>query len=205
VPAPVGLVALATPIVALIFEHGRFTPADTAATAAALACYAPGLIGYSAVKIAVPSFYAMHDSRTPVVLSAATVAVNVILNITLVRVLGFKGLALGTAASAIFNATMLLWVLRGRLGGIDGRRVAVSLAKIGAASIAMGLAAWATDAAIAAWLPSHATAVFALRVVSSITVGLVVLDVMARALHTEEFIEARAMVLGRLFRRTSGA
>ena len=70
VPATIGLMVLATPIVALIFEHGAFTPAHTAATAAALAFYAPGLVGYSAVKIAVPSFYALRDSRTPAIVSA---------------------------------------------------------------------------------------------------------------------------------------
>ena len=59
VPATVGLVVLAHPIVSLLLERGRFGPDDTAATAAALICYAPGLIGYSAVKIASPSFYAL--------------------------------------------------------------------------------------------------------------------------------------------------
>ena len=65
IPATVGLVVLATPIVALIFERGRFTPSDTAATAAALACYAPGLVGYSVVKLASPAFYALGNSRDP--------------------------------------------------------------------------------------------------------------------------------------------
>jgi len=198
VPATVGLVVLATPIVALIFEHGAFTPAHTAATAAALAFYAPGLVGYSAVKIAVPSFYSLRDSRTPVLVSAATVLLNVVLNLTLVRVMGFTGLALGTAVSAIFNATVLLWLLRSRLGGIDERRVAASFTRIGAASLVMGLAAWATDAAIAAWLPSRSITVMASRVAFSIAIALVVLDGAARLLRAQEFNEARAMVLARV-------
>ena len=66
--------------------------------------YAPGLIGYSAVKIASPTFYSLRDSRTPVIVSVLTVAINLVLNITLVRVLGYRGLALGTALAAIFNA-----------------------------------------------------------------------------------------------------
>jgi len=200
VPATVGLAVLATPIVALVFEHGRFTSDATAATAAALACYAPGLLGYSAVKIAVPSFYALHDSRTPVIVSVTTVIVNVVLNLALVRVMSFQGLALGTAISAMFNATLLLWVLRRRLGGLDGRRVASSLARITMASIIMGLAAWGTDHAIAAWLPSHTIPVLLLRVGAAIGVALGVLDVAARALGVQEFIEARAMVLTRLAR-----
>lgn len=198
VPATVGLIVLGRPIVALIFEHGRFSTADTAATAAALAFYAPGLIGYSAVKIAVPSFYSIHDSRTPVMVSAATVALNVVLNVMLVRTMGFTGLALGTAVSAIFNATVLLWVLRSRLGGLDGRRIAVSFAKIAAASLVMGLAAWATDLALAAWMPSRSVAVFALRVGAAIGVALVVLDLAAQALRATEFIEARTLLLSRL-------
>jgi putative peptidoglycan lipid II flippase len=200
VPATVGLVVLATPIVALIFEHGRFTPANTAATAAALAFYAPGLLGYSAVKIAVPSFYALHDSRTPVMVSVTTVIVNVALNLALVRVMSFQGLALGTALSAVFNATLLLWVLRRRLGGLDGRRIASSLTRISLASLAMGLVAWGTDHAIAAWMPAHSVPVLLLRVGASIGVALAVLDVAARAMGVQEFIEARAMVLNRLAR-----
>jgi len=198
VPATIGLVVLATPIVALIFEHGAFTPSHTAATAAALAFYAPGLVGYSAVKIAVPSFYSLRDSRTPVLVSAATVLLNVVLNLTLVRVMGFTGLALGTAASSVFNASVLLWLLRFRLGGIDERRVAASFARIGAASLVMGLAASATAAAIAAWLPSRGIQVMAFRVASSIAVALVVLDGAARLLHAQEFNEARAMLVSRL-------
>ncbi|MCX6550911.1 MAG: murein biosynthesis integral membrane protein MurJ [Acidobacteria bacterium] len=200
VPATVGLISLATPIVALIFEHGKFSPSATAATASALICYAPGLIGYSVVKIAVPSFYAIHDSRTPVIVSAAAVVVNVILNLTLVRVMGFQGLALGTALSAIFNAAVLLWMLRARLGGLDGHRVASSLGRIAGASIVMGAAAWSVDLAIASVWPSHAVPVLLFRVAAAIGAGLAVFDVAARALHVEEFIEARALVLGRLMR-----
>ena len=198
VPATVGLVVLATPIVALIFEHGAFTRAHTAATAAALAFYSPGLVGYSAVKIAVPSFYSLRDSRTPVLVSGVTVLMNVVLNISLVRVMGFTGLALGTAASAIFNAAALLWLLRSRLGGLDERRIAASFVRICAASAFMGLAAWGTDAALAAWLPSRSVPVMALRVGSSIAAGLLVLDVAARLVRAQEFNEARALVLARL-------
>ena len=175
---------------------------DTAATAAALAFYAPGLVGYSAVKIAVPSFYALRDSRTPVIVSAATVLLNVVLNLTLVRVMGFTGLALGTAVSAIFNAAVLLWLLRSRLDGIDARRVAGRSPGSRPRRLVMGLAAWAADAAIAAWMPSRSIPVMALRVAAGIAVALVVLDRAARLLHAQEFNEARSMVLARLRPRT---
>jgi putative peptidoglycan lipid II flippase len=101
---PVGPIALAIIVTTLI---PQFTPADTVATSAALACFAPGLIGYSAVKLMSPAFYAMGDSRVPVIASAASVVFNVALNLMLVRSLGHRGLALGTAAAALLNAGIL--------------------------------------------------------------------------------------------------
>ena len=205
VPATVGLVVLAAPIVALIFEHGHFSAADTAATAGALAFYAPGLIGYSAVKIAVPSFYALRDSRTPVMVSIATVLLNVVLNVTLASVMGFRGLALGTAIAAMFNATTLLAILRGRLGGLEGRALATSAGKILVASAVMAAAAWGADWALARALPDRTVPAFALRVAGAITLALVVLDRAAIALRIDEFLDARQALVDRLSRvRTRG-
>src|ERR1019366_2725495 len=88
IPATFGLLALATPIVRLLFERGHFLPSDTMQTAAALRFYALGLVGYSTVRIASPTFYALRRSRVPVVVSVCTIAVNVILSVALVRVMG---------------------------------------------------------------------------------------------------------------------
>jgi putative peptidoglycan lipid II flippase len=202
VPATVGLIVLREPIVSLLFERGSFTPGDTAATATALMFYAPGLVGYSAVKIAVPSFYAIGDSRTPVLVSALTVALNVAVNLTMVRVLGYRGLALGTAVSAIFNAAVLLWLLRRRLGGLDGGRVAVTAVKSLLASLVMGAAAWATDAWLVSVLPGGATPHRLVRVCVSIGAALVVLAASTRALRLAEFDQARRLIAARL---TGGA
>jgi putative peptidoglycan lipid II flippase len=198
IPATVGLVLLAHPIVSMLLERGRFGPADTAATAAAVMCYAPGLIGYSAVKIASPSFYSLGDSRTPVIASAIAVATNLALNLTLVRVLGFRGLALGTAIAAMVNATILLAWLRRRLGGLDGRRNARALAAILVASIIMGVAVWFTQQTLESAITGHGTLVRALRVLTSIVAGMIVLTGVARLLRIEEFNEALDRVVSRL-------
>ena len=198
VPATIGLVALATPIVALIFERGSFTAADTAATAAALACYAPGLLGYSAVKIVVPSFYALGDSRTPALISVGSVALNVALNLLLVRFLGYRGLALGTAIAAVVNAVALLHVLRRRLGGLEDRRLVTALAKITVAAACMGLAAAAAERWLASVWPTPEVLGQTIRLGSAIAVGLVVLAGTARVLRIEEFDEARRRILARL-------
>src|SRR5580765_6918269 len=103
IPATFGLVVLAEPIVRLLFERGRFLASDTTATAAALRFYAVGLVGYATARIASPVFYALRRSRVPVMVSVATIAVNVAGNIALVRVLGFRGLALGTSIAMLAN------------------------------------------------------------------------------------------------------
>jgi len=201
VPAMVGLMVLAEPIVAMIYERGEFSAIDTMNTASALMFYAPGLIGYSAVKIASPTFYSLRDSRTPVIVSVLSVGVNLALNLALVRVLGFRGLALGTGIAAIFNSVVLLWLLRRRLAGLDGRRVFVSLAKIAVASAAMGVAAQVTDAWLTALTPAGGELAKMLRVAGSIAVALLVLAASARLLRIQEFNEATSRVLARLGRR----
>jgi peptidoglycan biosynthesis protein MviN/MurJ (putative lipid II flippase) len=137
VPATLGLVVLAEPIVRVIFEHGSFTPADTDATASALRFYALGLLGYSVVRIVSPVFYALGRSRIPVMVSASSVVFNVALSLALVRVLGYRGLALGTALTALLNAATQLTLLRRAIGGVQGRTIAASFLRIGLAATAM--------------------------------------------------------------------
>jgi putative peptidoglycan lipid II flippase len=204
VPATVGLIALATPIVSLIFERGRFTAADTPATAAALMFYAPGLLGYSAVKIASPTFYAMRDSRTPVAVSALSVLVNIALNLALVRVIGYRGLALGTALSALINAGILLWLLRQRLGGLEGREVLVALLKITLASMMMAVAALGILQAMRDWVPGSGFAPQAIQLLVAILTGMLVLAAAARLLRISEFEDAVGRVSSRLFGGRAG-
>ena len=204
-PATLGLIVLAEPIVSLLYERRRFGPSDTLATAAALMFYAPGLLGYSAVKIASPTFYSLRDSRTPVIVSVLSVAVNLGLNLTFVRTgLGYAGLALGTALAALFNAGMLLWLLRGRIGGLDERRVATAALKIGAASLLMAAGARAVWEWLVQAFPGGGELPRMIRVFSSIGVGLIVLAAAARLLRIEEFDELTLRLLRRGRRRGPG-
>jgi putative peptidoglycan lipid II flippase len=161
VPATIGLMVLAYPIVEFLLEYRKFVPADTLATANALVFYAPGLLGYSAVKIMSPAFYAMKDSRTPVTISLLSVSANLGLNLMLVNTrLGYRGLALGTAIAAMMNAGMLIWVLRGRIGGIEGRRVLTTFVKVLLAAVVMGAAAYLASLWLRGALPDSLLAGF---------------------------------------------
>ena len=196
-PATVGLVVLAGPIVQVIFERGAFLPADTVATAAALQLYAIGLLGYSVVRIASPTFYALGQPLAPIKVSVATMAVNVVLNLILVRVMGYSGLALGTSIAAIFNAATLMYLLRRRLDGLDGRRIASSLARVTLASLVMAAATIAAYDALAGWVAGPALAAQIVRLAGAIVVALVVLAAAAHLLGLRELREAVSLVTRR--------
>jgi putative peptidoglycan lipid II flippase len=203
VPATVGLIVLASPIVRVIFERRAFTPLDTAATAAALQFYAVGLIGYSIVRIASPTFYALNESRTPVKVSMASVLINAGLNIVLAQVMGYRGLALGTSIAAIVNAGALLFLLRRRLNGLEGRRVTLAFVKITTASLAMGGAALVVDAMMHGWVPGDGFTAQLVRLAADIGASVVVLAAAAHLLHIDEFRRGVALVTSRLGRRRS--
>lgn len=114
-PATAGLFVLAQPIIQVLFEHGNFTPEDTLVTAYALTNYLPGLIGYGLAYLLTRAFYALQETRTPLVVGAITVALNVILDYALVGPMGVGGLALATSVAGIANALALLIVLQRRL------------------------------------------------------------------------------------------
>jgi putative peptidoglycan lipid II flippase len=202
VPATVGLIVLAVPIVQVIFERRAFTHADTLATAAALQFYALGLVGYSLARIASPTFYALDESRTPVKVSVVTVLANAALNLALARAMGYTGLALGTSIAALLNGGLLVMLLRRRLNGVEDRRVLTALAKILVASALMGVAAWATHHALARALPGPALVLQLARLSAAIAVALAVLAAAAHAMHVDEFRRGMRLVSSRLRRRS---
>lgn len=177
-PAMVGLIALGTPLVQILFEHGRFTPRATSLTASALAGYALGLPAYAAVKVLASAFYAMKDTKTPVKVANISMAVNIAGNLALMGPWGVGGLAFATAIASLVNAALLFWLLRRRLGLLGGRRLALSLARAGVASLVMGAAAWA-------WT-RWGVGPLLLRVAVAVAGGAVLYFVLARLLRCEE-------------------
>ena len=201
VPATVGLIVLSVPIVRVIFEHGQFLPRDTLATAAALRFYALGLVGYSVVRIASPIFYALGQNRTPVVVSVITVLVNAGLNIVLVDVMGYRGLALGTSIAALFNATVLFVLLRRALGGLNEGRLLSSFVRIVLASAVMGAVAILTDRWLSTVLPPPIPWQM-LQVGADIGAAFGALAIAAWMLRIREFNDSMGMVLRRFRRRS---
>jgi putative peptidoglycan lipid II flippase len=201
IPATLGLVVLADPIVRLLFERGSFTAADTVATAAAVQFYALGLVGYSVVKIVSPTFYAIGRSRTPVAVGVAAVLLNAVLSVAMAPLFGYRGLALAASIAALFNAGTLVWLARGALGGLQLGRVAITGVKTAAAGIAMALAGWLTLGGVETLLPGTRFVPQALRLVLAIAASLAVLAAAAQWLRIREFEEVCDAVIGRLRRQ----
>jgi putative peptidoglycan lipid II flippase len=200
IPATLGLIALAHPIVTLLFERGRFTPADSVATANALICYAVGLTGYSVIKVATPTFYALGDSRTPVIVSTTTVLSNAALNLLLVRQLGYRGLAIGTSVAALANAGLLLWLLRRRLEGIEGSRLLSVATRQLLAGVVMAIVAWIVQRELVYVWPGTGLAAQLARVGLSIASGLVTVIFVSRLLGVRELTETIGAVARRVRR-----
>jgi putative peptidoglycan lipid II flippase len=144
IPASVGLIVLAEPIISVLYQHGRFHAHETAESAGALRYYAIGLCGYAALKVLVNAFYAIDRRKTPMLVSFVAVAVNLLLNWLFVRQLGWghRGLALSTACVATSNFLILYALMRGHLGRLESRALLVLLGKVGLASGALLLISW---------------------------------------------------------------
>jgi putative peptidoglycan lipid II flippase len=189
VPSTAGLVILAGPIIALIFEHGRFDAADTAATAQALVFYAIGLYAYSGVKVFAPAFYALDEARVPVAGSVVGMVANVALNATLYPVLGYRGVALGTSLAAIANFTVLAVAWRRRHGGLGGSGLVPQLLRVAAATAVLALAAWGAHALLAAAVPWRGLVRALVLGLAPVAAGAIAYLAAARALRIVELDE----------------
>ena len=202
IPSTIGLMILAEPIISVIYQHGRFDAYQAAQAAGALRFYAIGLAGYAALKVLVNAFYALDRRKTPMVVSFLAVGLNLLFNWIFTFHLGWghRGLAFSTGCVATCNFLFLYVLMRGQLGGLESRRMLVTLVKVGLAGSALAavcvasnkwlLAGWATQTLWSKGLALTATVVAA----GSVFV------VCAAALRVEELTGLLAAVVRRLRR-----
>src|SRR5215831_12377560 len=142
IPATVGLILLRHEIIEVLFQHGEFDAASTALTAWPLPFFALGLSAFSMVKVIVPAFYALQDTRTPVKIAFIAMFLNIGLNFLFIRPLQNGGPALATSLSALFNAAALLVIFYRRYGTFGIGEIARSVVKFAVASVALGIVAY---------------------------------------------------------------
>jgi putative peptidoglycan lipid II flippase len=203
IPASVGLIVLAEPIISVLYQHGRFGAHETAESAGALRFYALGLCGYAALKVLVNAFYAIDRRKTPMVVSFVAVALNLALNFIFTRELGWghRGLAFSTACVATSNFLILYWLMRAHLGRLESRAMGRLLWKLALACLVLWALAWGgsrwllEDWAVQAFWPKCASLLLVIGVAAA---GFAVC---ANALGITEVHEIVAAVRRRLRRR----
>jgi len=147
IPSAIGLAMLASPIISVIYQHGRFTAEMTRQTAGALQFYAIGLVSYSALKVLTPAFYAIGKRNTPMFVSFLAIGTNLFLNWLFTFRLGWghRGLAFSTSIVATINFLLLYGLMWQQTRGLESRRMFIGLAKICLAAGLMALVCWAAN------------------------------------------------------------
>lgn len=161
IPAALGLILLRQPLIMMLYQRGAFDERSTELVSWALLWYAAGLVGHCLVEVLARAFYAMHDTRTPVMVGAAAMGLNVVFSILFsawfnrIGWMPHGGLALANSLATALEAAGLLYLMRRRLEGLEGSRLVQGAWQAGLATLAMGAALWAWLGLVggqAAWL-----------------------------------------------------
>ncbi|HSM23726.1 MAG TPA: murein biosynthesis integral membrane protein MurJ [Anaerolineaceae bacterium] len=200
IPAAVGLILLRIPLIRLLYENGTtFTTQSTELVAWALLWYTIGLVGHSVVEIISRAFYAMQDTRTPVVVGVVVMSLNIILSILLGSLflsfgwLAIGGLALANSIATGLEAVVLMIIMRKRLHGIEGSRIFQLVWKVMVASTLMGLLLW--------WLTNQDLLSDAFILLIGAASGVLVYGLSLFLFRVNEFNVLLQMVLNKVFRR----
>src|SRR5438034_10847585 len=147
IPSAIGLAMLASPIISVIYQHGRFTAEMTQQTAGALQLYAVGLVSYAVLKVLTPAFYAIGHRNTPVVVSFLAIATKLFLNWLFTFRLGWghRGLAFSTSLVATINFILLYALMRRHTRRLETRQLLIGLGKICVAGALLALVCWAAN------------------------------------------------------------
>lgn len=147
-PAAVGLILLREPLIATLYQRGSFTAHSTQLAAWALLWYATGLVGFSLVEVISRAFYALHDTRTPVILVTASVGLNILLSYLFTSLFArwgwmpHGGLALANSLATTLEMFGLLVLMRRRLGGLHAKALLAGLGQAILGAGVMGLGLW---------------------------------------------------------------
>lgn len=184
-PAMVGLAVLREPIVALLFQRGAFDASASQLTADALLYYCMGLWAFAAVRVLLPTFYALQDTWLPVRSAMVSIGANIVLGVVLMKPMGHCGLALATSLASILNFVLLTLSLRLRLGAMRWSSIAVSIAKSLFCAILMGWVVWLLGRYDWGGSSDHGMLLF-VRLVFTIAIGVALFILLAKALHLRE-------------------
>ncbi|OGQ94449.1 MAG: murein biosynthesis integral membrane protein MurJ [Deltaproteobacteria bacterium RIFOXYD12_FULL_57_12] len=197
IPATVGLIILAEPIIRIIYQHGAFTAYDTLMTGQTLALYSLGLFAYASVKIMVPVFYALNDTKYPVIGSFLAVGANIIIILLTIDRFQHQAIALSTSCTMTINFLFLSFVLHRKLAGYPLGYLFTGLGKVLLAAAAMGGYLYLIESSLAAWAAQG----FSRQVVAllfSIATGTALYGTLLHLLRLQELRFLTEKILSRL-------
>ncbi|NVM24562.1 MAG: murein biosynthesis integral membrane protein MurJ [Desulfobacterales bacterium] len=187
IPSMVGLIVLREPIVRLLFQRGAFDSFTTIMTARALLYYSLGLWAFAALRVFVSAFYSLQDTKTPVKVAVVAMVLNFVFSVILMRTpLQHGGLALALSLASTLQLCMLIFLLRRRLGGIEGRVVMGSMARSFLSSLAMGVCVYFLASKFLAGNVARDAFALALGVLIVVCAGLAVYFISAKLLGSKE-------------------
>lgn len=158
IPSMAGLIVLGRPIVQVLFERGAFDAFSTSMTVSALFYYTVGLWAFSGSRVMVSAFYALQDTKTPVMVAGVALAANIILSLAFMGPLKHGGLALALSLSSSLQFCLLLWLLRKKMDQLDLNPILLSAGKSLLASILMAVGihylyalSWSANPVVGVW------------------------------------------------------
>jgi len=151
VPASVGIMILAEPIVKLLFGHGHFDKHAIEMTTKALFYYSIGMIGYGIREVLNRTFYSLQDSKTPMFNAGIAVLINIVLNIILSKYMGISGLALATSISALICSILLAIHLQRKIGSFGLLKISTTFSKVCLSSAGMGIIIYFLNLMLVDW------------------------------------------------------
>jgi putative peptidoglycan lipid II flippase len=202
-PAAVGLIILARPIISVLFERGAFSQGDVVRTAGAMQFYAVGLLGLAASIVLTRCFFAMRDSRTPVIVAAFVMVLNVVCSALTVQPFGVNGLAASNSLSSLTEAGVLFAILYRRIGAVDGDLIGDCILRVGATSLVMAAVAWGVEALL--WHDAGTLFQHTATLLAAIGLGGIVFVFVGTKLRVRELAKLLALAADYVGRRAVSA
>ncbi len=185
-PASAGLMALSRPVVRAMYQQGAVTSEQIEMVSVILVFYCIGIVGYGAQQILNRGFYAVQDTKSPVLINVFVLLFNIVLSIALVEPLEYRGLALAYSLTGLLSMAVLGFFLRRKIGPYGGQALLKSALQSVAASVVMALIVYYTAAGLEQMLDVSGKLMQVVQVAAGISIGVFVYAVMAIVMKMEE-------------------
>jgi putative peptidoglycan lipid II flippase len=197
IPATVGYLILARPMVRVLLEHGVMTSRSTDLVATVLTFLVLGLVQFSLFQLFVRAFYATQDTKTPFLINCAVIGLNTAINVPMFAWAGAKGLAAGQAIAYTVGVALHVRLLGRRIGGLEGRRLTASALRISGAAGAMAAVVWLSWRAVASAAPMSGVMAEVLELGVPVVLGVVAYLAAAHVLKVEELDYVKGLIARR--------